>query len=179
MEGQIEFQGAYTQEQIERAVRLANQPSRTQWLIRAVLAALVLALSGWYLYDLLTAGSFTLERFLRFLLPVAVLAFFLLVPVILTRRAAQQIWAQAVQAGTLHGFMDAQGVTFGAEEDDQVLWEQYGRGRAEADLIVLVTTGGLLTALPRAFFASEADWQQAHELAAEQVKLVGDIEIVQ
>lgn len=172
MEVKIEFRGAYTQEQIERAVQLANRPGRTQQLIRAVLAALVLGLAGWYLYDLLAAGSFALARFLRFLVPVAVLAFFLLVPVILTRRASRQIWAQAEQTGTVHGFLDEQGVTFGAQEDDLVLWEQYDRGRVEADLVVLVTNTGLLTALPRAFFASEVDWQRARELAAGQVKLV-------
>jgi hypothetical protein len=179
MESKIAFGGAYTQEQIERAVQLANQPGRGQWLIRVVLAALVLGLAGWYLYDLLTAGSFTLARFVRFLLPVAVLAFFLSVPVILTRRASRQIWAQAEQTGTVRGWLDEEGVTFGADEADQVLWEQYDRGRAEADLIVLVTHTGLMTALPRTFFASEADWQQARALATGQVRLVEENKVDQ
>lgn len=155
----ISFGGAYTRKQWGQGIRLALHPSGRGLVLR--LLAMVL-LAAWFFLlavNYFQEGHLETPRLLRGFLTGAILVYWVGQPYFRAWRMANRPWQIKNNKPTLQGVVTDKGVTFNANgawshED----WSAYLRAFVREETVVLISNNGLLTILPRDFFANEGDW---------------------
>lgn len=172
---EIPFRGTFDRDTLYRAVLLASRPTPTQRAIRIVFAILFLALLGFTAVEIagmVLQGQVDGARVLRGVLSLAVLGYVAARPLLLPRQVTDSMWKDPDMRREQRGFVNASGVTYVSETARTELpWDKYSRLHLAPGLASLVTSDGRLTALPRSFFASDADWQHFTRLASDLVKI--------
>lgn len=162
----VEFKGTYTRKDVFRAVFLANQPTRKRALIRMGIA--VLALVIYIAYIVLTSiqnktpllDPNLIGSHVMYLLLIAL---FLYYPNITTTITALKIWNAPTMRHEYRGTISSEGVLY-AGKKTLITWEMIARKQVTPEIIVLLTSNGILSFFPRGFFISEGDWQRANQL---------------
>jgi hypothetical protein len=140
-------------------------------VLRAAGGVVLLGLYAVLLVAVFTGGPPTevdIARLARHLLGVPLVIAVLVWPAVRARMTGRRLWADTSVRGPFNGTVSTMGVTYhkpsGAVE---TAWDEFIRVRTTEDLAVLVTSGGVMAAFPKHFFASERDWR-AFRLLAEQ-----------
>jgi hypothetical protein len=167
---EIPFKGQHDRNTFFRAVRLANQPvrngSRLRWLVLAALAV-VIVLSIQSLLKPENSDGFT---WVRLGLGLGLLLAYLLWPYGLSYIQARRIWKDPAIRQEISGRLQERGITYtNTNPYRTVPWDRYARLRLAPDLATLLTAAGVLTVLPRSFFKSDSDWQNACKLLQSKV----------
>lgn len=163
---EIEFKGLYTRADVFKAVFLANKPTQKRGLIRIGIA--VLALIIYIAYTVLTAIQAKMpildsRLFGSHLLYLLLIALFLYYPNITSTITALKIWRAPTMHNEYRGTLSSAGILY-AGKKTLITWEQITKKEVTPEIIVLLTSNGILSFLPRGFFASEDDWQRATQL---------------
>jgi hypothetical protein len=162
----VEFKGFYTRKDIFRAVFLANKPTQKRGVIRIGISALALVI--YIAYTVLTAiqnktSVLAPNLFGSHLMYLLLIALFLYYPAITSSITAFKI----SRAPTMHheymGTISSEGVLY-AGKKTLITWEQIAKNQVTEEIIVLLTSSGILSFFPREFFRSEGDWQRAIQL---------------
>lgn len=162
----VEFKGIYTREDVFRAVFLANKPSQKRGFIRIGIAALALII--YIAYTVLTsiqAKTSLLDPnlFGSHVLYVLLIALFLYYPAITSSITAFRIWRAPTMRHEYKGTISSEGVLYSGKKT-LITWEQIVKKEVTEEIIVLLTSNGILSFFPRGFFRSEGDWQRATQL---------------
>jgi hypothetical protein len=162
----IDFKGTYIRKEVFRAVFLANQPTRKRELIRIGIASLALVI--YVGYNLLLSiqnktpflGPNTIVSHLVYLLLIALFMYY---PNITSSITALKIWRAPTMRYEYKGKISSEGILFTGKKTT-ITWDQISRKQITSDIIVLLTSSGILTFFPKRFFKSEGDWKRAIEL---------------
>lgn len=163
---EIEFKGIYTRKDVFRAVFLANKPTRKRELIRIGISALALII--YIAYTVLTSIQYKtpllqLNMVGSHLLYLLLIALFLYYPNLTTYITALKIWNAPTMRFEYRGSLSSAGILY-AGKKTTITWDQIAKKQVTDEIIVLLTSNGILSFLPRGFFRSEGDWKRATEL---------------
>jgi len=169
---EIQFSGILDEPLIAQAVKLANQPTPVQRIFRIAMLVVIAAALGFVTYSTVTGTETQPTRWLRVLIWVALLAYFIYQPVLTQRRLTQKIW-QSIQAQPrMEGAVTPDGVSFTfGDARQEIPWERFFRLRKSDEMTVLLTNNGLLSMFPRRFFPNSADWSHLHQVIDQHVKV--------
>jgi hypothetical protein len=162
----VEFKGLYTQKDVFRAVFLANKPTQKRALIRVGIA--VLALVIYIAYTVLTSIQnktpiLQLNMLGSHLMYLLLIALFLFYPNITSTITAMKIWRAPTMHHEYKGNISSEGILYSGKKT-LITWDQISKKQVTAEIIVLLTSTGILSFFPRGFFISEGDWQRAIQL---------------
>ncbi len=162
----VDFKGLYTRSDVFKAVFLANKPTQKRGLIRIGIA--VLALIIYIAYTVLTAIQAKTpildpKLFGSHLMYLLLIALFLYYPNITSTITALKIWRAPTMHHEYRGTISSAGILY-AGKKTLITWEQIAKKQITSEIIVLLTSNGILSFLPRGFFKSEGDWQRAIQL---------------
>ncbi len=162
----VEFKGIYTRKDVFSAVFLANQPTRKRALLRIGIA--VLALVIYIAYTVLTSIQnktpiLDPNLFGSHFMYLLLIALFLYYPAITSSITALKIWRASTMRHEYRGTISSEGVLY-AGKKTLVTWEMIAKKQVTEEIIVLLTSNGILCFFPRGFFISEGDWQRANQL---------------
>ena len=163
---EIEFRGFYTRSDIFKAVFLANKPTQKRGLIRIGFA--VLALIIYIAYTVLTAIQAKTpildpNLFGSHLMYLLLIALFLYYPTITSSITALKIWRAPTMRYEYKGTLSSAGILYSGKKT-LITWEEIAKKQITSEIIVLLTSNGILSFFPRGFFKSEGDWQRATQL---------------
>jgi hypothetical protein len=155
----ISFGGTYTKQQWSRGIRTAMIP--TGWALALRLLALALAIAGvGLIVAALIQGEADVARLVRLAVPITLLAYWALQPVIRAQREDARPWSGSSAPPSLKGVVSSEGILSNSSAGGALeSWDTFLRAHARDDLVVLLGADGLVTILPREFFATEDDWQ--------------------
>lgn len=163
---EIEFKGQYSRGDVFKAVFLANKPNRKRELIRIGIASLAMVI--YVAYTILVAvqnKTPLLDPNLigSHLLYLLLIALFLYYPNITSIITALKIWKAPTMRYEYRGTISSAGILYSGKKT-MITWDQIVKKQVTDEIIVLLTTNGILSFFPRGFFRSEGDWQQATQL---------------
>lgn len=160
---EIKFQGQYNKDIVFKAVKLANKPSKTSFFIRIGLVVLIIIIFIAYIISIFTKdslSSFEIFRSGRHLITIPVLLYFLVQPYISSYRTATNLWNDPILQKPFSGFISSQGITYNLPAEIQGFsWAEFAKKNVTDDLIVLLTTDGILAFFPRHFFKDNNEWR--------------------
>ena len=159
---EIKFKGFYTKKEVYRAVSLANLPDPKRALIR--IGFTVLALAFYAVYAIWSAnqkgvsviGLQNLASHFFFLLLIGLFQYY---PNITSWVTATKIWRAPTMHFEYSGVISGAGIFYTGKKT-LLPWNQIAKKEISNDLVVLLTSKGILSFFPRHFFKSDADWQQ-------------------
>jgi hypothetical protein len=162
----VEFKGIYTRKDVFRAVFLANKPTQKRGFIRIGIAALALVI--YIAYTVLTSiqnktpllDSNLMGSHLMYLILIAL---FLYYPNITWSITAFKIWRAPTMRHEYKGTISSEGILYSGKKT-LITWEMIAKKEVTEEIIVLLTSNGILSFFPREFFRSEGDWQRAIQL---------------
>jgi hypothetical protein len=162
----IEFKGTYTRKDVFRAVFLANKPTKKQEIIRIALASLALVI--YVGYNILMSVQnktplFDSSLIVSYFIYLLLIALFMYYPNITSTITALKIWRAPTMRYEYKGKISSEGILYTGKKT-MITWEQIRRKQITSEIIVLLTSNGILSFFPRGFFKSEGDWQRAIEL---------------
>ncbi len=159
----IEFGGEYTRAQWRRGIHLAMYPTGRALYLR--LLALAICLAGVIILGVgrLQGEALQPARALRTLFTLAALAVWAALPFFRAWRAAEQPWRRSAPRPSLRGVVTPEGIRSNADAGVEEKWGAFLRARIREDIIVLISSSGLATILPREFFATEDDWRNVRQ----------------
>jgi hypothetical protein len=171
---EIDFKGQYTRGDVLKAVFLANKPTRKRELLRIGIASLAMMIYVAYsvlvsiqnqtpLLDPSLIGSH--------LLYLLLIALFLYYPNITSIITALKIWKAPTMRYEYRGTISDAGILYSGKKT-LITWEQIVKKQVNEEIIVLLTSNGILSFFPRGFFRSEGDWKRATELVESNLKEV-------
>jgi hypothetical protein len=163
---EIEFKGIYTRKDVFRAVFLANKPTRKRELIRIGIASLALVI--YVGYNMLISFQnktplLQLNMVGSHLMYVLLIALFLYYPAITSSITALKIWNAPTMRHEYKGTISSEGILYTGKKT-LITWEKIVKKQVTSEIIVLLTSNGILSFFPRGFFRSEGDWQRANQL---------------
>jgi len=169
---EIQFSGILDETLIAQAVKLASQPTRVQRIIRGVMLLVILAAVVFVTYTTVTGTETQPTRWLRILLWVGLLAYFIYQPVLTQRRLTQKIWKSVQAQPRMEGAVTPVGVSFTLGDSSQEIpWDRFFRLRKSDEMTILLTKNGMLSMFPRRFFPSSADWSHLQQVIDQHVKM--------
>lgn len=169
----VEFKGKYTQKDVFRAVSLANKPTLKRLLMRIGIGLLVLV--AYIAYTVLTTNQSKtpiLDPKLigSHLLYLLMIGLFLIYPNITSWITAFKIWRAPKMHLEYSGSISDDGIQYTGKKT-LITWETIAKKQTTSDLIVLLTSNGILCFFPRKFFISDAEWLHATVLIDAKVVL--------
>ena len=163
---EIEFKGFYTRKDVFRAVFLANKPTRKRGLIRIGIAGLALVI--YIAYTVLTSiqSKTSLQDpnlYGSHLMYLLLIALFLFYPNITSWITALKIWRAPTMHHEYKGTISSEGILYSGKKT-LITWDQIAKKQITEEIIVLLTSNGILSFFPRSFFISEGAWQRANQV---------------
>jgi hypothetical protein len=165
---EIEFHGAYTRQEVFRAVLLANKPTTRKALVRIGISLLAI---GLYTALVVIAAQKTQAPLLdigslgRHLSTLILVGFFQFYPEILSLITAAKLWRDPVFQKPFSGTISSVGIQYTGKKT-LLDWKRFKKRQISSDLIALLTRDGILSFFPRRFFSSDADWEQVIQLVS-------------
>ncbi|NLE75808.1 MAG: hypothetical protein GX605_03525 [Chloroflexi bacterium] len=99
-------------------------------------------------------------RWLRRVVTIGFLGHWVFLPYVRAWQATVRPWRQCGGRLGLQGVATEEGITSNASPAGELdLWSCYLKADVSEDLVSLVAADGMVTILPREFFASDFDWQ--------------------
>jgi hypothetical protein len=170
---EIEFGGAYTEEQVRRAIGMIRKPTGWGLVRRYSMPVLLLAVLGFLAYAVIRGAEVTTYSLVRTGTLVVLLGYYTLSPYLVSRKVAGQFWERLQRQGVHRGRADGRGVVWnGLGGETEVGWEQFARLKEDENMLVLVTEDGVLHMFPQAFFASPEDWSRFRQMVRQRVKVI-------
>jgi hypothetical protein len=170
----IPFRGQYTRDEWNRTMRLLSRRSRLKTILWTGAAILFAAI---YIYLSLTqlgdgeVSTLDGARMLRHLFTLGLLLYIAFQPLIGAALAANKTWSQPTTHLERSGEIHEQGIEYhAAGQTLNYTWGGFAQVRQSTNLLVLITDGGGMLSFPRAFFQSDADWEQFLSLVKFKVK---------
>lgn len=166
---EIEFQGRYEKQTFFKAVWMLISPSKLNLIIRIVLTILVMAI---YIALFILIGNkeeiskLDWARLVRHFVTLPIILYFLLIPFIKPISIANKLWKDPLLQGLMTGELNANGVeiTYNKRGYSQKDWAKYQRKIICNEFIVLLTNDGILSLIPKNFFKSDQEWNNAKKL---------------
>ncbi len=156
---EINFRGQYDKATFYKAVRLANQMTKSQQRFIFLMTLFAIMALGLVMYRILMSGDWQANLIL--LLGSLVLgggvAWVHLVPYYTARR----MWANPGTRRMLRGQITNQGIVYLLDAGrNEIPWGRFRRVRKAEGLVTLVREDGLLVIFPRRFFKKASDWRK-------------------
>lgn len=160
---EIEFKGSYTRKDVFNAVLLANKPTRKRELIRIGIASLALVIYVAYTILVSVQNKTPLldpDMIGSHLMYLLLIALFLYYPAITSTITALKIWKAPTMRYEYKGSISNDGILYSGKKT-LITWDQISKKEVTSEIIVLLTSNGILSFFPRGFFISEGAWQRA------------------
>jgi len=156
---EINFRGQYDKATFFKAVRLANQMTRSQQRFIFIMTLFAIMAFGLVAYRILMSGDW--QGNMIFMLASLVLgggvAWVHLAPYF----TARKMWADAGTRRMLRGQITNHGIVYLLDTGrNEIPWGRFRRVRKAEDLVTLVREDGLLVIFPRRFFKKNSDWRK-------------------
>lgn len=163
---EIKFKGFYTKKDVYRAVNLANLPDTRRALTRIGFTGFALILYAVYAVwsanqkgvSIIALQSLGSHFF--FLLLIGLFQYY---PNITSWVTATKIWRAPTMHNEYTGVISGAGIFYTGKKT-LLPWNQIDKKEISRDLVVLLTSNGVLSFFPRNFFKSDAEWQQVIQL---------------
>ena len=162
----VEFRGHYSKWDLFRAVYLANKPSLFKSAIHIVLGILVIGLFTAYFFIVANKDFYTVNKFTlgRQLLSLCLIIFYFVYPYVGTFLTVQKNWKDPSMRGLYSGIISINGIQYSGNPS-AIEWRCFAKKSIRSNMILLLTSDGVLCFFPRSFFASVSDWQRAKQFA--------------
>jgi len=160
---EVKFRGFYSKADVYHAVFLANRPPARKTRMRTGIAAIALVVYVAYVvYSAYKAHSPVLEMqsLGSHILILILLGVFLWYPKLISWITALKIWRAPTFHKEFSGMISEAGIQYDGKKTI-ITWQQIARNQSTEDMIVLLTSNGILSFFPRGFFRSAGDWQRA------------------
>lgn len=163
----IPFQGSYTRQQFFQGIRLASLPTRRALVLRGIGGLIALAALAAAVVSAISGAELGIPRLLRTGFVALFLLFWAVSPFIQNWRLATNQWRRSGGRISLKGTITSEGIVSNALGPDVLeKWDSFMRAHARPEIVVLLGADGLATILPRAFFATEADWTSFQQMVS-------------
>lgn len=170
---EIRFQGLYTWHDLFNAVLMANKPTRRKALSRLVMGILVVGL--YFIYVLFLAMKnntliFDKASIGQHLFTLFAFVLFMIYPTLSAGITTYKLWRSPIFRKPFSGTLSEEGILY-TGKITTITWDRITKKVIADDMIVLLTSDGILSFFPRGFFFSEGDWQRAIQLVTASVVL--------
>ena len=156
---QIKFNGQYDKDLFFKAVRVANQPTRSARIMYILVALVFGVLLVTTTQSVIQTGDFAdnlIEISLVLLMGVVLYQAYL--PPYL---GARKMWTPELAQRTFKGTVTKNGITYSFPQGDKSYqWSDINRLRTTPSFVTLITLTGMLLVFPRRFFKTDADWER-------------------
>lgn len=157
---EIKFGGTFELATFQKAIELAQRPSRTTQATRWLFAGLLVFLLGYLALDLAHNPNLDATRVFRVVIPSIIIVYLLARPAINTWQVTRRI-ARSPNPRELSGKISDQGFEYNfMRASAEVPWQAITQKRQVDDLVVLLIAHGGVFFFPRSLFQSDADWSQ-------------------
>ncbi|HIE24756.1 MAG TPA: YcxB family protein [Anaerolineales bacterium] len=153
----LSFNGKYDKKLFYTAVRLANEPRRNVRLMYILVAMVFGVITVTTISEIIKTGDFAGQVIeIALLLLMGLVLYQAYIPPYL---GARKMWTEELAQRVMSGHISKQGITYNFPKGDKVYaWSDFNRLRKTANLVTLISLGGMLLIFPRHFFKSDADW---------------------
>jgi hypothetical protein len=170
---EIQYQGQYDKKTFFKAVALANKPPKKNTIFRIGLTVLfILVLVAYFfvtvanenlsIFDVLRAG--------KHFIGMPVVIYILLQPYISSYFTALKLWNESVIQKPQAGTISNQGVMITSSNGNkEISWNRFAKKQITENLIVLLTSDGVVFIFPQYFFSTDTDWQKTKQWVNESV----------
>lgn len=168
---EINFEGAYTKDLLRRGLALATRP--VGWGLYWRIGMIGLTILGLIYAIYLAASNLPANggRALQLAVSLLILGYVAALPVTGPRTAANSLWRDPAHHRPLNGLVTDAGILLDPKGAAKLIpWSKFTKVKASPDLVVLLESGGVTEIFPRAFFASEADWNKFQKVTSERIK---------